>query len=61
MNHKKAPGRPRVDADDETVPTMTRLPSRQWDALYRRAQSSRVTVAEQLRRDVAAATKRNQK
>jgi hypothetical protein len=58
---KKPPGRPRVDAEDETVPTSTRLAARQYDALWERAQASRVTVAEQLRRDVAAATKRIQK
>jgi hypothetical protein len=61
MKSTRPPGRPRVDEDDETVQTGTRLPARQYDEMCERAKAARVTVAEQLRRDVAAAAKRYQK
>lgn len=54
---KKSPGRPPLDDDDESVPVSTRMPSRQYDDLSQRAKDARVSVAEQVRRDVAAATK----
>lgn len=50
------PGRPRLDADDATVPVSVRMPSRQFDAMQERAKVARVSIAEQLRRDVVAAS-----
>lgn len=51
----RPPGRPPLDDDDDSVPVSTRLPSRQFDAMQHRAKVARVSVAEQLRRDIAAA------
>jgi hypothetical protein len=61
MKPTRPPGRPRLDAADDSVPVSTRMPTRQYDDLWQRAQAARITVAEQLRRDVAAAGKRIQK
>lgn len=55
---KKTPGRPTLDDDDETVPASTKMPARQYDALFQRAQAARITVSEQIRRDVAAASQK---
>jgi hypothetical protein len=61
MKPTRPPGRPRLDENDESVPVSTRMPSRQYNDLYDRAQSARVSLAEQLRRDAAAAKKRIEK
>jgi hypothetical protein len=52
----KKTGRPPLDAADASVSVSTRMPSRQYDEMARRAKDARVSVAEQLRRDVAAAS-----
>ena len=57
MKPTRPPGRPPLDDDDDSVPVSTRMPSRQYDDLTQRAKDARVTVAEQVRRDVAAAAK----
>jgi len=56
---KKSPGRPPLDDDDETVPASTKLPSRQYDALDRRAAAARISLSEQIRRDIIAASKKS--
>jgi hypothetical protein len=58
MKSTRPPGRPPLDDDDESVPVSTRMPTRQYNDLYERAQAARVSVAEQLRRDAAAASKK---
>jgi hypothetical protein len=58
MKPTRPPGRPPLDDDDESVSVSTRMPSRQFNDLYERAQGARVSVAEQLRRDAAAAAKK---
>lgn len=52
MKHHGRTGRPRVDDTDESVPVCLVLPSRQYDALYRRAAERHVSVPEQIRRDL---------
>jgi hypothetical protein len=56
---KRQPGRPPLDDDDETVPASTKLPSRVYDDLDRRATAARVSLSEQIRRDIAAASKKS--
>ena len=58
MKPTRPPGRPPLDDDDESVPVSTRMPSRQYDEMWQRARDARVTIAEQIRRDVAAAQKK---
>jgi hypothetical protein len=48
-------GRPPLDADDPAVDVHVRLPSKQYDATYQRAQDARVTVPEIIRRDLRLA------
>jgi hypothetical protein len=44
-------GRPPIDANDRTsIPVSFRLPSRQFDRLYQRAQRARSTPADVIRR-----------
>lgn len=50
-------GRPRLDDTDVTIPVSTKLTTSQYDAMYRRAAAARVSVAEQVRRDVADAAR----
>ena len=42
-------GRPPVDPQDRSVYVTVAMPSRQFDALYKRASDARRTVAEQVR------------
>jgi hypothetical protein len=42
-------GRPPIDPTDRSVSLSVRLPSKQYDALVRRAVDARRTVAEQVR------------
>ncbi len=58
---KRAPGHPPLDDTDASVPVHVKMPSKQYDSTYARAQSARVTVPEQIRRDMKAAEKRNPK
>jgi hypothetical protein len=46
----KRGGRPPLDPDDPSVDVHVRLPSKQYDAVYRLAQHARVTVPEMFRR-----------
>jgi hypothetical protein len=60
---RTGPGRPRVDDTDESVPVHLTLPARQYDEIYQRASAGRVSVQEQIRRDMqrASAQKKNSK
>jgi len=59
---KRAPGHPPLDDDDESVPVHVKMPSKQYDDAYKRATAARVSVPEQIRRDMhEAAEKRNLK
>lgn len=49
---QRAPGRPPLDDDDASVPVCLTLTAKQYDALYRRAQCDRVSVPEQIRREL---------
>jgi hypothetical protein len=46
-------GRPPLDVEDPSVDIHLRLPSKQYDQIYRSAQDARVTVPEWIRRRVA--------
>jgi hypothetical protein len=46
---RRGRGRPPLDPHDPSVDVHVRVPSRQYDALYRRARDARLTVAEYLR------------
>lgn len=55
MKPTRPPGRPPLDRADPSVPVMFRLPSKQYDALWAKAQRDRVSVSEVIRRTVKAA------
>jgi hypothetical protein len=57
MNERRR-GRPPLDDADRSVPVHVKMPSRQYDDLYERAQRDRVSVPEVIRR---ALDKRNPK
>jgi hypothetical protein len=61
MPPTRKPGRPPLDDGDETVSVSFRLPSAQYDELARRAQQERLSLSEQLRRELAARQLRTQK
>jgi hypothetical protein len=46
----KRPGRPPLDAEDPSVDVHLRLPAKQYDEAFERAQRERVTVPELIRR-----------
>jgi len=48
----KKNGRPPLDATDPSVLVAFRLPGRQYDALYQRAQRERVPISDLIRRRV---------
>jgi hypothetical protein len=53
MEKRNAPGRPPLDDDGgPSAQLSVRLPPREFDRLYQRAQRARVTVPELLRRDI---------
>jgi hypothetical protein len=58
---KRPPGHPPLDDDDASVPVHVKMPSKQYDETYDRAQRARVSVPEQIRRDMREAEKRNPK
>lgn len=59
---KRAPGRPPLDDDADSVPVHVKMTETQYDDTYQRARRARVTVPEQIRRDVREASeKRNLK
>jgi hypothetical protein len=58
---KKPPHRPPLDPQHPSTSVHLRLPAPQYDDTYHRAQSAGVSVPEQLRRDLQAATFRYQK
>jgi hypothetical protein len=49
------PGRPALDPEDPSAKVCVSLPSKQYDAYARRALREDVSVAEIIRRDLAAA------
>ena len=57
----KRRGRPRLEPDDPSVDVHVRLPSKQYDAAYLRAQRERLTVPELLRRALQAKQFRDSK
>jgi len=59
---KRPPGHPPLDDDDDSVPIHVKMTTTQYDDTYRRARRARVSVPEQIRRDVREASeKRNPK
>lgn len=58
MSEPKRPGRPALDADDPCVDVHLRMPSKEYDVTFERAQRDRVTVPERIRRDVREANKK---
>jgi len=55
MGKKRAPGHPPLDENDPSVPVHVKMPSQQYDDTYARARRSRVSVPEQMRRDMQKA------
>ena len=51
----KPRGRPKLDADDESVRYTVRLPSKQFDATQQQAKDARVSMSEWIRRMLARA------
>ncbi len=51
-------GRPPLDDNDASVPVSLKIPSREYDLLYARASRERVSVPEQIRREIRAGAKR---
>lgn len=49
------PGRPPLDDADASVPVCVKMTTAQYDETYVRAQRARVSVPEQVRRDVRRA------
>lgn len=58
---KRAPGRPPLDDSDPCVDVHLRLPSKQYDDAFARAQQERITVPEVIRRALQAAQLRDSK
>jgi hypothetical protein len=58
---KRCPGHPPLDDDDPSVPVHVKMPSKQYDEIYRRARTARISVPEQIRLDSREAEKRNLK
>jgi hypothetical protein len=54
MSVPRRPGRPPLDAKDRSVPVCIKMPARQYDQLYERAQRERVSVPDFIRRKLAA-------
>jgi hypothetical protein len=54
---KRPPGRPPLDARDPSVQFCVSLPSKQFDALCKRARREDVSVAEIVRRDLEKKSK----
>ncbi|MEP7304203.1 MAG: hypothetical protein ABJA98_01670 [Acidobacteriota bacterium] len=52
------PGRPPLDDDDPSVDVHLRMPSKQYDDAYKRAGRERVSVPEQIRKDMRDAAQR---
>jgi hypothetical protein len=57
----KRRGRPPLDDDGPSVAVSVRMPSRAYDALYARARRERVSVPEQVRRDMREGAERSLK
>lgn len=58
---KRPPGHPPLDDTDPSVPVHVKMPSKQYDATYKRAQQGRRSVPDQIRRDMREAELRNPK
>ena len=50
-------GRPRLDATDDSVPVNVTLTTKQYDALWQRAQKARCSVPAVIRAELAAAAR----
>jgi hypothetical protein len=50
----RRPGRPPLARDDQSVAVSIKMPSRQYDSLFERAQRERVSVPELIRRQLSA-------
>jgi hypothetical protein len=61
MKPTRPPGRPKLDAADDSVPVHLTLTARDYNTTYERARLARVSVPEIIRRDVKAAQKKNSK
>jgi hypothetical protein len=48
----RRPGRPPLEENDPAVPVLVKLPSKVYDALFKRAQDERMSVPEAIRRDL---------
>jgi hypothetical protein len=55
---KRAPGHPPLDDHDVSVPVCVKMPAKQFDETERRAKEARVSMPEQIRRDMREAEKR---
>jgi len=55
---KRPRGRPRLAPGDESISVQFRLPTKQYDELYREASRQRVSLADMLRAAVTAKIKR---
>jgi hypothetical protein len=54
MSEPRRPGRPAIADDDSSTSVHVRLPSRQYDDLYQRAQQERINVPDLIRQSLAA-------
>jgi hypothetical protein len=54
MSEPRRPGRPPLDGKGRSVPVCIKMPARQYDDLYERAQRDRVSIPEMIRRKLAA-------
>lgn len=61
MKPTRLPGRPRLDADEDTVRVDVNLPAYQYDYLAAAAQRDRVSVPEVIRRHLPKPNKRGTK
>ena len=58
---RRQPGRPPIDDDDPSVPVNVKMPSKQYDEAFERAQRDRISVPEVIRRALRDTEKRNPK
>lgn len=57
LDVKRTPGRPPLDEDDPSVSVSVSMPSKQFDAICKRAQHEDESVPAIIRRDLDAANK----
>jgi len=56
MSNQRRNGRPPLDASDPSVGVCVKIPQKRYDALYKQATGSRVSVPELFRRAIAKDT-----